>query len=248
MGLTNKKSGGSGSSTNTKVGNTYVAFGGGGSKSSFGSKLASIILWIPLQIINLACFFLKGRGRGILGLCVFVWGVIISADAYWQAANPGAPALTQFGAPEGKAVLGLWAALGLLFTSRWGSFVGAIITSTVIQVIEGLALRGSTPEEAKGTLDYYSQFDAGNAPSGKINRAKAAHADFKNAGMMQYIVVGAAAIACWIADLVVTFQAHNPLQYWGDPMTVATVTGINLIKVFAAETGFAIMLRLNGRG
>lgn len=33
-----------------------------------------------------------------------------------------------------------------------------------------------------------------------------------------------------------------------NPMTVATVTGINLIKVFAAETGFAIMLRLNGRG
>lgn len=233
--------------TNSKVGKSSVSFNRQGNKG-IGSKIASIVLWIPLRIIDLACFFLKGRGRGILGLCVFIWGVIISADAYWQAANPGQPALTQFGAPEGKAALGLWAALGLLLTSRWASLVGAVITSTVIQVIEGLALRGSSPEEAKGTLDYYSQFEAGNEPSGKINRAKAAHADYKNAGMMQYVVVGLAAVACWVADLVVTFQAHNPLEYWGDPMTVATVTGINLIKVFAAETGFAIMLRLNGRG
>jgi hypothetical protein len=46
----------------------------------------------------------------------------------------------------------------------------------------------------------------------------------------------------------VTFRAHNPLDYWGDPLTVLAVAAVNIVKVFAAETGFAIMLRLNGRG
>jgi hypothetical protein len=250
MTIPTKRNNSTSSSSKSSSTKTFVGFGSKdkASKNNFGNTLARILLFIPNQIINITCFFLRGRGRGLLGLGVFIWGLVISSDAYWQAANPGAPALTQFGTPEGKAVLGLWASLGLLLTPQWASFVGSVVTSTIIQVIEGMALRGNTPEEAKGTLDYYSQFDAGSAPSGKINRAKAAHDDFVNAGMIQYIIVGVAAIVCWIWDAVVTFSAHNPLNYWGEPMTVATVTVINIIKIFAAETGFAIMLRLNGRG
>ncbi|MEO0837427.1 MAG: hypothetical protein AAF063_00795 [Cyanobacteria bacterium J06643_5] len=218
-------------------------------KSRSGSNiLVKLLLFIPNQVINFTCFMIRGRGRGIIGLAIFLWGLTISADAYWVAANPTAPALTNFGTPEGKAVLGLWTSLGLIFSSQRNAFLGAVATSTVIQVIEGIAVRGSTPQEAKGTLDHYSQFDAGSAPSNKINRAKAAHNDYLSAGMFQYYLVGFAAIGCWIADIVVTFQAHNPLSYWGDPLTVLAVAAVNIVKVFAAETGFAIMLRLNGRG
>lgn len=227
---------------------SYVGYSRGKRNRSESNILVKLLLFIPNQVINLTCFMIRGRGRGLIGLAIFAWGLTISADAYWLASNPTAPALTNFGVPEGKAVLGLWSSLGLMFTSQRNAFLGAVATSTVIQVVEGIAVRGSTPEEAKGTLDHYSQFEAGSAPSSKINRAKAAHKDYLGAGMFQYYLVGFAAIGCWIADIVVTFQAHNPLDYWGEPLTVLAVGAVNVVKVFAAETGFTIMLRLNGRG
>lgn len=236
--------------TNNSTGQqpSYVGFKKRKSSKGGANFLVKILLFIPNQVINFTCFMIRGKGRGLIGLAIFAWGLTISADAYWLAANPEAPALTSFGTPEGKAVLGLWTSLGLVFTSSRNAFLGAVATSTVIQVIEGMVVRGSTPEEAKGTLDYYSQFDSGSSPSSKIKRAKAAHTDYLNAGMFQYLLVGFAAIGCWIADAVVTFRAHNPLEYWGDPLQVLAVAAVNIIKVFAAETGFAIMLRLNGRG
>lgn len=235
-------------SSTTDRQSSYVGYNRGRRSRNGSNTLVKLLLFIPNQVINFTCFMIRGRGRGLIGLAIFAWGLTISADAYWVAANPTAPALTSFGTPEGKAVLGLWTSLSLLFTSQRNAFLGAVATSTVIQVIEGMAVRGSTPQEAKGTLDHYSQFDAGSAPSNKINRAKAAHKDYLSAGMLQYYLVGFAAIGCWIADIVVTFRAHNPLDYWGDPLTVLAVAAVNIVKVFAAETGFAIMLRLNGRG
>lgn len=233
--------------SNGKVGKSYVSFSGNG-KNSIGDKLVNIIMWIPNKIIDISCFFLKGRGRGIIGLGIFIFGLLISADAYWQAGNPGLPALTGFGVEPGKESLNLFDSFMLFFSPYWDELSISIFFSTIVQVIEGLVIRGSTPEEAKGSLDYYSNFDAGSEPSGKINRAKLAHSEYKNAGMLQFYLLGFAGLICWVIDFVMTFQAHNPLQYWGNPLQVATVLGINLIKVFAAESGFAIMLKLNGRG
>lgn len=248
MALKSSKSTSNNNSNSSYSGGSYVEFKSSKSSKSITSRLTDILMWVPNRIIDLTCFMIRGRGRGLIGLGVFAWGLVISADSYWQAANPGAPALTQFGNPDGRTVLGLWTSLGLVLTSRRNAFLGAVLTSTIIQVIEGLAVRGSTPQEAKGTLDHYSQFEAGSSPSGKIKRAAAAHRDYVNAGMFQYWLLGFAAIGCWIADIVVTFQTHNPLTYWGNPITVLMVAAINVIKVFAAETGFVIMLRLNGRG
>jgi|GEM_PF-3967362 len=230
-----------------KVGKSYVSFSSNGN-NSIGDKLVNIIMWIPNRIIDISCFFLRGRGRGFIGLGIFVFGMLISADAYWQAGNPTLPALTGFGVEPGKQSLNLVDSFMLFFSPYWDELAISIFFSTIVQIIEGLVIRGSTPEEAKGSLDYYSQFEAGTAPSGKINRAKAAHNEYKNAGMLQFYLLSFAGLICWVIDFVMTFQAHNPLQYWGDPLQVLSVLGINLIKVFAAESGFAIMLRLNGRG
>ena len=94
MAIPTKRNNSSTSSSKTSSTKTFVGFGSKdkASKNNFGNTLARILLFIPNQIINITCFFLRGRGRGLLGLGVFIWGLVISSDAYWQAANPGAPA------------------------------------------------------------------------------------------------------------------------------------------------------------
>lgn len=208
----------------------------------FGSFLAKIILFIPRITTDALVWLVQGKGRELMVWSVCLWGILVGADSIWVA-NGGTPALIGFGMPDGTPALGMINSLSILLTSRWLQLLTVIGGSLVLQVIEGFTLHSITPEKAKENLDKYSQHDIGDAPKGKIVRAKIAYNEYKFAGVKGYLLVALAGGICWIIDISNTFATHDPMLYWGEPGKVLWVTGMNIFRVILPETAIAILLK-----
>ena len=130
-------------------------------------------------------------GKQALGAVAFVAGVLVGADNIWQLL--GGSALFPWFETEWLGWNGwLWLWVRPIF---WVS----IVISMLIQVTQGRALRGKSPEQARQDLES-NQYELPSLPAGTIDLTLAHWKDYKRSGMRQRQSVGCIAIAFWAFD------------------------------------------------
>lgn len=158
-------------------------------------------------------------GAVALGSLVFVVGVLLTADSYWQSLFQGAALIPFFEQSwagwswlPGFTLFPLRAWAGIIFNP---AFVFAVALSFVIQIIQSATIRNAA-------------FNAGTEVSGISPRT-----------------IGLIAIASWSFDLIQTFSSRNPLQF-SDPGDVFRCLMYNLFSIVAAELGYVVYRMLKG--
>lgn len=168
-------------------------------------------------------------GRQALGAIALVLGVLLGADNIWQIG--GEPLFPWFEA----SWLG-WGGWALIWLHP--GFWASIAISMLIQVTQGRALRGKSPEKAKAELDE-NHYELPTPPTGVIDLTKAYWNDYKASGMRSRHSIGFISIAFWAFEIVSAFHAHWFLAQ----ETAALVIGCflyTLLKIFAGEIGFTL--------
>lgn len=158
-------------------------------------------------------------GAVALGSLVFVAGVLLSTDSYWQSLFQGVALLPFF---EQQWAGWSWSPSLTFFPLRASAgiilnpaFLFAIAFSFVIQIIQSNTIRNAA-FNAKGTV-------VGISPR----------------------TVGLIAIASWCFDLIQTFSSRNPLQFT-DPGDIFKCLMYNLFSIVAAELGYIVYRMLKG--
>lgn len=158
-------------------------------------------------------------GAVALGSLVFVVGVLLTADSYWQSLFQGAALMPFF---EQTWAGWSWLPGFTLFPPRaWAgiilnpAFVFAVALSFVIQIIQSATIRNAA-------------FNAKTNVSGISPRT-----------------IGLIAIASWSFDLIQTFSSRNPLQF-SDPGDIFRCLMYNLFSIVAAELGYVVYRMLKG--
>jgi hypothetical protein len=157
-------------------------------------------------------------GAVALGSLVFVVGVLLTADTYWQSLFQGVALFPFF---EQKWAGWSWLPGFSLFPPRpWfgiifnPAFIFAVAWSFVIQIIQSATIRNAA---------FKSSNVAGISPR----------------------TVGLIAIASWTFDLIQTFSSRNPLQY-SDPGEIFKCLMYGLFSIVASELGYVVYKMLKG--
>lgn len=196
----------------------------GKSKSDIFSTMAKwvvvVISIIPRFLAAVMEHFTEAGSVGAvaLGSLVFVVGVILTADSYWQSLFQGAALMPFFEQSwagwswlPGFTLLPPRAWFGIIFNP---AFVFAVALSFVIQIIQSATIRNAA-------------FKAGSV-SGISPRT-----------------IGLIAIASWSFDLIQTFSSRNPLQF-SDPGDIFRCLMYNVFSIVAAELGYVVYRMLKG--
>lgn len=158
-------------------------------------------------------------GAMALGSGVFVAGVLLTTDSYWQSLFQGAALFPFFESQwagwswlPGFTLFPLRAWAGIIFNP---AFLFAIAFSFVIQIIQSATIRNAA-------------FNAKASVSGISPRT-----------------IGLIAIASWTFDLIQTFSSRNPLQF-AEPGDIFKCLMYNLFSIVAAELGYIVYRLLKG--
>lgn len=174
-------------------------------------------------------------GKQALGAIAFAFGVLLGADNVWQLF--GGVSLFPWFETEWLG----WDGLAWIWLRP--VFYIALSLSILMQLTQGRALRGKSPDKAMADLaDNY--YELPNQPSGTIDLTVAAWSDLKHAGMRRRRSVGFISIACWAFEAISAFHSH---WFLGQP-TVALIVGClvyNVFSIFAGEIGY-LMWQANG--
>ena len=233
----------------TKGGSSSGNSSGGGEKKrkkSLGQIIDSIAKWtvliftFPIRFMGaIVAQFVGdgGAGKAAVGGTLFLLGCAISTDSLWQQLF-GQPALF----PWYEANFGGWWRWIPTMLNPW--FYVCFILAAGIQVIEGRALKGKSPDAARRDLEDSMQYELEGKPSGKIDLAGSLWNDYKRAGMREKNTIGFIPLALWGFDLIITLAARNPWSY-SDPGEVLMALLFNIGTMAAGEIGYAIWKSTN---
>lgn len=218
----------------------------GKKKKSLGQIIDNIAKWVVL-IVGFPIRFMGsivaqfvgegGAGKAVVGAALFVLGIAISTDSLWQQLF-GQPALF----PWFETNFGGWWRWILVVLNPW--FYLCFVLASGIQVIEGRAVRGKSPDAARRDLEDSMRYELEGKPSGKIDLAGALWNDYKRSGMRHKQVIGFIPLVLFTFDFIMTFSARNPFSYQ-DPGQVFAVILFNVGTMIAGEVGYAIWRSTN---
>lgn len=157
-------------------------------------------------------------GAVALGSLVFVVGVLLTTDSYWQSLFQGIALFPFF---ETRWAGWSWLPGFSLFPPRaWfgiilnPAFMFAMAVCFVIQIIQSATIRNAA---------FKATNVAGISPR----------------------TIGLIAIASWTFDLIQTFSSRNPLQY-SNPGDIFNCLMYNLFSIVACELGYVVYKMLRG--
>ena len=196
------------------------------------------VLSIPFQILGFVLeqfTQLNMPGTKILGAIAFLVGTLLGADNFWQLFG-GQPLFPWYE----ESWIGLFGYVRMLF-QPW-MLVGLVLTMILsggTQAIEGIALRGKQPDEAKQAFQETMKYKLPEQPIGRIDLSKAAWKDYKRSGMKDRSMAGLLAFSLWAFDFVSGFTARWPFQY-EEPGKILMCLFYVLFSIFAGEAGYKL--------
>lgn len=200
-----------------------------------GIKILGIPIYAASRILE---SFVRHDGTGIkiLGGTLFIGGVILSADGFFQAFG-GQPLFPFF---ENS-----WIGNGWFLVWSKINFWAAITCSLAVSWIESHALRGKKPAKAKQDYDAIKNHQVPEKNPNSIDLVEARRRDYKRAGMGERSIFGIFVLMTVLLDILQAFSARNP---WGQlPTIFAGILLYNICSMIAAEIGFVLWCKATDR-
>jgi hypothetical protein len=196
-------------------------------------NIISLIVFIPAKILE--NFIGKNKpGTRILAALMFIAGVILSADSFYQTF--GQPALFPFFEQT-------WIEWGWLTIWIQPLFWLAILVSLAVQLLESFTLRGKNPDEAKLEYEQIKHHTLPKNNPNVIDLVEHRRQVYKRAGMNTPKLLGLLILAVFISDIASAFISHNP---WGQaPHIFMGMVIYNFFCIVSSETGYILWKEVN---
>lgn len=226
-------------STTASEGNDTTAQGTPKERSDFydiigriidmGVKVVGLIIYAPARILDNFVDH-KKAGVKVLAAALFMLGIAMSADSFFQAFG---------GKPLFPFWEDTWIGIGWLWIWTKVNFWAAVIVALAVMWIESKAIRGKKPEQAKADYDSIKHHTVPEKNKGAIDLVEARRLDYKRAGMGERSILGAFILVVVMADILATFvMSRNP---WGQPPLVFVAMFLyNFVSMVAGEAGYVL--------
>jgi hypothetical protein len=180
-------------------------------------NLISLIVFIPAKILE--NFMGRNKpGTRILAASMFITGVILSADSFYQT-------------------------LGWLIVWVQPIFWIAILLSLAVQLLESFTLRGKNPDEAKQEYEEVKHHTLPKKNANVIDLVEHRRRIYKRSGMNSPKLLGLLILAVFLSDIASAFISHNP---WGQaPHIFLGMVIYNFFCIVSSETGYILWKEVN---
>lgn len=198
-----------------------------------GMNILSWLIFIPAKILE--NFMGKNKpGTKILAALMFIAGVILSSDSFYQVF--GQEALFPFFEES-------WIGWGWLTVWVGPIFWIAILVSLAVQLLESFTLRGKNPDEAKEEYEKVKHHTLPKKNLNVIDLVEHRRQVYKRSGMKTPKLLGFLILAVFLSDIASAFISHNP---WGQPPHLFVGMVIyNFFCIISSETGYVLWKEVN---
>jgi hypothetical protein len=198
-------------------------------------NIISLLVYIPAKILE--NFMGRNKpGTKILAAMMFIVGVILSADSFYQTlGNP--PLFPFFEEP------GAWIGWGWFTVWVTPIFWIAILVSLAVQLLESFTLRGKNPDEAKQEYEEVKHHTLPKKNANVIDLVEHRRRVYKRSGMNSPKLLGLLILAVFLSDIASAFISHNP---WGQaPHVFIGMVIYNFFCIVSSETGYILWKEVN---
>jgi hypothetical protein len=198
-----------------------------------GMNIISLIVFIPAKILE--NFMGKNKpGTRILAALMFIIGVILSSDSFYQTF--GNEPLFPFFEES-------WIGWGWLTVWVEPMFWIAILVSLAVQLLESFTLRGKNPDEAKQEYEQVKHHTLPKHNPNVIDLVEHRRKVYKRSGMNSPKLLGLLILAVFLSDIASAFISHNP---WGQlPHVFIGMVIYNFFCIVSSETGYILWKEVN---
>ncbi|NEP50596.1 MAG: hypothetical protein F6K65_18030 [Moorea sp. SIO3C2] len=178
------------------------------------------------------------HGIRIIGFCCLAFGLIVSADGFFQSWG-GRPLVPFFE----NDWIGGWGIFRLVFPIPKMQFILPCLTALGVQYFQSFIIRGASPSVALAQYKKFANFTKPTVSENATKLPKALAKDVDNAGMSQRFFLLAIAGGSYALEFHSVFTAR---PCWGlPPGMFITIFMYNMLVIFAAEAGHNIWLKAN---
>lgn len=196
-------------------------------------NIISLLVFIPAKVLE--NFMGKNKpGTKILAALMFIIGVILSADSFYQTF--GNPPLFPFFEES-------W--IGWEWLTVWVTpmFWLSILVSLGVQLLESFTLRGKSPDEAKQEYEQVKHHTLPKKNANVIDLVEHRRRIYKRSGMTSPKLLGLLILAVFLSDIASAFISHNP---WGQaPHLFIGMVIYNFFCIVSSETGYMLWKEVN---
>lgn len=194
-----------------------------------GVKVVGLIIYAPARILDNFVDH-KKAGVKVLAAALFMLGIAMSADSFFQAFG---------GKPLFPFWEDTWIGIGWLWIWTKINFWAAVVVALAVMWIESKAIRGKKPDQAKADYDNVKHHTVPEKNKSAIDLVEARRLDYKRAGMGERSILGAFILTVVAADILATFvMSRNP---WGQPPLVFIAMFLyNFVSMVAGEAGYVL--------
>lgn len=198
-----------------------------------GMNILSLIVFIPAKVLE--NFMGKNKpGTRILAALMFIAGVILSSDSFYQTF--GNIALFPFFEET-------WIGWGWLTVWVQPIFWISILVSLAVQLLESFTLRGKNPDEAKEEYEEIKHHTLPKQNANVIDLVEHRRQVYKRSGMNTPKLLGLLILAVFLSDIASAFISHNP---WGQsPHIFVGMVIYNFFCIISSETGYILWKEVN---
>lgn len=214
-------------------------------KGIFG-KIVNFVSWLAagaVYIISIPFLFigkffadlLAGYGVLAVAAAVFISGMLMTTNNYWQAL--GQTSFLPFYFQDPWTGISVENTISILLSPY---FFLALIWGLATSIIQGKAVRSGSVPILKAEFEEWAQHTVPPEPTERnLDMAHRKHKKLKKAGTTQDSLLSFLTITFWVVELIVGFYQNNPFRF-ADPMLMAGNFIYVLMAALAPECGYAI--------